>query len=123
MKSVKAPIGLIRASALGVCALLAFAAAAFASGFGSTVKITSGVGTEFKGFVHSSKGFCERHRYVTLYRTGAKAPVKVAYDYTNKQGDFDMHGTFLSGRFFAQASKKTHGDDFCKASVSATKHY
>ena len=92
--------------ALGAASLFAVSALGAVKTVKSTVTITSGEGSEFKGKVSSSKKQCRENRKVTLYMKpyGGGADVAVASDKTDGSGAWSMEGSFLAGVYYARVA-------------------
>jgi len=74
----------------------------------TTVTITSGEGTEFKGKVSSPKKQCRANRAVKLYMKAGSAaratdPV-VGTDKTDASGAWDIEGSFIAAIYYARVA-------------------
>jgi hypothetical protein len=93
--------------ALGIASLTAGTAAASVKTVKSTVKITSGEGTEFKGKVSSPKKQCRANRTVKLYMEPGSARTVgtvVGTDKTDASGVWDIEGSFLAAVYYARVA-------------------
>ena len=122
-----------RISAIAAAVLTVVCGAALVAGAGgagaatkakSTVFITSGKGTAFKGKVTSPVAACRKGRKVKLYRDtrlAARAGV-VGTDTTDATGAWVIHGNFLSANYYASVAALTvhsHGKTYnCGFDVS-----
>jgi hypothetical protein len=72
----------------------------------STVTITSGEGSEFRGKVSSPDRECRGDRKVTLFMKpyGGGADVAVGSDRTSGSGAWSMEGSFLAGVYYARVA-------------------
>jgi hypothetical protein len=72
----------------------------------STVTITSGEGTEFKGKVSSPKKQCRDDRKVKLYMKSYSggADSLVGSDVTNASGAWSIEGSFVAGIYYARVA-------------------
>jgi hypothetical protein len=103
MKGLVFVLGLV---AVGLALLFAGSAAATVKTVKSTVTITSGEGSEFKGKVSSSKKACRDDRKVTLYMKpyGGGADTAVGSDKTDASGAWSIEGSFLAGIYYARVA-------------------
>ncbi len=92
---------------LGAMSLVVGSAAASVKTVKSTVTITSGEGTEFKGKVSSPKKQCRANRTVKLYMKAGSArtadPV-VGTDKTDASGAWDIEGSFVAAVYYARVA-------------------
>jgi len=73
----------------------------------TTVKITSGEGTEFKGKVSSAKKQCRVNRTVKLYRETESARATgtlVGTGKTDASGAWEIEGSFLAAVYYARVT-------------------
>jgi hypothetical protein len=77
----------------------------------STLTITSGEGTEFKGKVSSAKKQCRAGRKVTLYMRpydmksyDGAADTAVGSDKSDASGAWSIEGSFLAGIYYARVA-------------------
>jgi len=91
---------------VGVASLSVSWAAAAVTTVKSTVTITSGEGTEFKGKVNSPKKQCREDRKVTLYMKAGSggADSVVGTDRTDASGAWSIEGSFLAGVYYARVA-------------------
>jgi hypothetical protein len=70
----------------------------------STVTITSGEGSEFKGKVSSAKKQCRAGRKVTLYMRpyDGAADTAVGSDKSDASGAWSIEGSFIAGIYYAR---------------------
>jgi hypothetical protein len=87
-------------------ALLPVGSAAAVTTAKSTVTITSGEGSEFKGKVTSAKKQCRANRKVTLFRKSDSggADSAVGTGRTNASGAWTIEGAFIAGYFYAKVA-------------------
>lgn len=115
---MKRSILVLALAALGVTSLFAGAAAGAVPTVKTTVKITSGEGTEFKGKVSSPKKQCRAGRTVKLYmesESGRATGTVVGTAKTDASGNWTIEGSFLAAVYYARvASTVVHvnGDAF-----------
>jgi hypothetical protein len=96
----------------------------------TTVTITSGEGTEFKGKVGSAKKQCRANRAVKLYMQAGSTrtpDLLVGTDRTDASGNWDIEGSFLAAIYYARvASVLVHanGSEFrCSYAWTMPRHY
>lgn len=91
---------------IGVMSLSAGPALATVKTVKTTVTITSGEGTEFKGKVSSAKKQCRDDRKVTLYMKpyDGAADTAVGSDRTDASGAWSMEGSFVAGIYYARVA-------------------
>jgi hypothetical protein len=74
----------------------------------STVMITSGNGSEFKGKVSSSQKACRANRKVTLFKEPyageGDEDEAVGTDKTNSSGAWSIDGSFIAGLYYARVA-------------------
>jgi hypothetical protein len=74
----------------------------------SSVTITSGNGSEFKGKVSSSQKACRANRRVTLFKEPyageGNEDEAVGTDKTNASGAWSMQGSFIAGLYYARVA-------------------
>ena len=73
----------------------------------TTVTITSGEGTEFKGKVSSAKKQCRANRTVALYMKAGSArtgDTVVGTDRTDASGAWDIQGSFIAAIYYARVA-------------------
>lgn len=95
----------------------------------STVTITSGKGSEFRGRVISAKKQCRANRKVTLFRKsdagGSYSAVDT--DKTDAAGNWEMEGSFLAGMYYARVSTALiHANGIpirCGSAVNLAMHF
>jgi hypothetical protein len=106
--------------ALSVLAVSASGAARYES----TVKIKSGGAMDFNGVVRSDHGACERHRDVVLYMDTRNGNIKEGEDTTNRQGEWNMPGSYNAGKYFAIVKKEELASGaVCLRDVSVTARF
>lgn len=90
----------------GVASLPAGSAVGSVPTVKSTVTITSGEGTEFKGKVSSPKKQCRDDRKVQLYMKpyGGGADTVVGSDKTDASGAWSIEGSFVAGIYYARVA-------------------
>ncbi len=101
--------------AVGMAVLAAGAGAGTLSKAKSTVKITSGNGTDFMIQVSSPKPSCIKSRKVELDREG----VKVGSGTTNSSGLADLPGSYTAGNYSSKVKPNKH----CKGAKSKPQNY
>jgi hypothetical protein len=88
--------------------LLAVPAAGAVKTVKSTVTITSGNGSEFKGKVSSPQKACRANRKVTLFKEPyageGDEDEAVGTDKTNASGAWAMQGSFIAGLYYARVA-------------------
>jgi hypothetical protein len=96
----------------------------------TTVKITAGEGTEFRGKVSSSMKRCRAGRTVKLYSEPDSARVNgtlVGTAKTNASGVWDLEGSFLAGFYYARVASllfHMHGQAYrCSYAWTMPQHY
>jgi hypothetical protein len=91
---------------MGVMSLSVGPAAATVKTVKTTVTISSGEGTEFKGKVSSAKKQCRANRKVTLYMQPYDGgdDTAVGSDKTDASGAWFMEGSFLAGIYYARVA-------------------
>jgi hypothetical protein len=94
--------------AVAVTALFAGSAAGAVRTVKSTVTITSGNGSEFKGKVSSPQKACRANRKVTLFKEPyageGDEDEAVGTDKTNASGAWSMQGSFIAGLYYARVA-------------------
>lgn len=103
MKNAALALALLMLYAMS--SLAGWAAASSTTTVKSTVTISSGEGTEFKGKVSSPKKRCRAHRTVKLYmRAGSarSADTLVGTDVTDASGAWSIEGSFVAGIYYAR---------------------
>jgi hypothetical protein len=93
--------------ALGTMLLVVGSAEASVPTVKTTVTITSGQGTEFKGKVSSPKKQCRANRAVKLYMKAGSARAAdplVGTDKTDASGAWDIQGSFLAAIYYARVA-------------------
>jgi hypothetical protein len=103
-------ITVLALSALGAAAMVpaGHALAGNVTTVKSSVTITSGEGTEFKGTVTTGNKKCRGERKVKLFMespSGEDEVVDIAT--TNSAGNWEMRGSFNAGTYHAQVSGRT----------------
>ena len=101
--------------AAGVAMLAAGAGAGTLTKAASTVRITSGTGSNFTIKVNSLTKACLKSRKVELDRQG----VKVGSGTTNASGVANLPGSYQDGMFTSSVKENTH----CKGARSKPKHF
>jgi hypothetical protein len=97
----------------------------------TTVKITSGEGSEFKGKVSSSMRQCRAGRTVKLYMevesARATGDTLVGTAKTDASGVWDLEGSFIAGVYYARVASllfHAHGQAFrCSYTWTMPMHY
>ncbi len=96
----------------------------------TTVKITSGEGTEFRGKVSSTMKRCQAARTVKLYSepdSARAAGTLVGTAKTNASGVWELEGSFLAGIYYARVASllfHMHGQAYrCTYAWTMPKHY
>lgn len=95
----------------------------------STVTITSGKGSEFRGKVTSTKKQCRANRKVTLFRKSdaGGSYSAVATDKTDASGNWEVEGNFLAGMYYARvATALIHASGVpirCGSAVNLAMHF
>lgn len=117
---------------LGAMSLGVSPAAATVKTVKTTVKITSGQGTEFKGKVSSSMKRCRAGRTVKLYSEPDSARARVAGTLvgtakTNASGVWELEGSFLAGVYYARVASilfHMHGQAYrCSYAWTMPQHF
>jgi hypothetical protein len=115
---------------LGAMLLAVSPASAAVKTVKTTVKITSGEGTEFQGKVSSSMKRCRASRTVKLYSepdSARAAGTLVGTAKTNASGVWELEGSFLAGIYYARVASlllHMHGQAYrCTYAWTMPKHY
>jgi hypothetical protein len=115
---------------LGVMLLAASPASGAVKTVKTTVKITSGEGTEFRGKVSSTMKRCRAGRTVKLYGEPDSARATgtlVGTAKTNASGVWDLEGSFLAGIYYARVASilfHMHGQAYrCSYAWTMPQHY
>jgi hypothetical protein len=122
-------VSVLALSALGAAGLLAAGSAAGAkvTKVKSTVKITSGEPTEFKGKVTSGNKKCLKGRKVKLFMESGSEDDLVGTAKTTASGAWEIHGSYLAGMYFARVEGMViHTDSGrlnCLGGISVTHRY
>ncbi len=115
---------------LGAMLLAASPAPAAVKTVKTTVKITSGEGSEFRGRVSSSMKRCRAGRTVKLYSepdSGRVTGTLVGTAKTNVSGVWELEGSFLAGIYYARVASllfHLHGQAYrCSYAWTMPMHY
>lgn len=96
--------------------VLAFGAAALAGDSVKTkVKITEGGPNLFAGTVSSKEPKCEKGREVTLHYGEGESTSPVGTAKSDKEGNWELEGSFMAGEYHAEVSAKRAGKVKCRA--------
>jgi hypothetical protein len=100
-------VPLLALSALGAVGLLAAGSttAAKVTNVKSSVKITSGKGTQFQGRVTAANKKCRRGRKVKLFKESGSEDELVGTAKTNASGIWTMPGSFLAAIYHAEVTR------------------
>jgi hypothetical protein len=127
---MKRLVSVLALVAVGAMWLVAGSATASVPTVKTTVKITSGEGTEFKGKVSSPKKQCRANRTVKLYMeagSARSAGTVVGTAKTDASGLWEIEGSFVAAVYYARvASVLVHanGSEFrCSYAWTMPAHF